>query len=129
MAFTIKYGDGYEFEVDYFSKAIMFQKIIDSDINKHTKSIVLYVLRKTLYFDKLEDRLSMHHLHKKLELSPATLRKSIVIAEDDNLLKVTRSKGGDMYSNTKYNLFRLSDKLLIELIKYVDEIRELNDFK
>ena len=90
---------------------------------------LLFILRKTICFDKIDDRLSMYHLQQKLEISPATLRKAIVIGEDENLTIVKRSKGGDMQSNTKYNQFRLSDKLLIELIEYVEEIRDDNDFK
>ena len=129
MAFTINYGDGYEFEVDYFSKVIMFQRIMDMEVNKNTKSLMLLILRKTLCFDKVDDRLSMYHLQQKLEISPATLRKAIQIGEDENLIRVKRSKGGDMQSNTKYNQFRLSDKLLIELIEYIEDVRDINDFK
>ena len=128
MAFTINYNDE-PFELDYFAKVIMFQKIIDLDINKNTKSVLLYVLRKTLCFDKFEDRLSMYHLQQKLELSSSTLRKSIEIAEEKQLLKVTRSKGGDMQSNKRFNKFRLSDSLIIELIDFIEEVRYNNDFK
>ena len=129
MAFTIELTNGDEFNVDFFSKAIMFQNIIDMDINKNTRSLLLYVLRKTLYFDKLVDSLSMYHLQKKLELGAPTLRTAISNAEDLNLIFVKRSLGGNIQSRGKYNEFRLSDELLIDLIEYVNQVREDNDFK
>ena len=129
MAFTIKYDENSEFEVDHFSKLVMFQKIIDMDISKNEKSLCLYILRKTLCFDKLDDRLSMYYLQKELQLSNATLRKTISLAEENDLIKVVRSKGGDMQSSKKYSLFRLSNNLLMNLIQFIEEVRETNDFK
>jgi hypothetical protein len=129
MAFTIKYGNGFEFEVDYFSKVLMFQNIIDMDTDNNTKNLLLFILRKTLCFDKLDDRLSMYLLSKQLKVSDKTLRNTVKTAQNDNLIKVVKSIGGHTKNSNRFNLFRLSDMLLMNLIEYIEEIRENNDFK
>jgi len=128
MAFTVTYNDE-PFEIDNFTKVLLFQQIVDMEVDKNIKSLLLYIHRKTLCFDKLQDRLAMYHLQKKLQLSELTLRKIIKEAEKKDLIKIERSAGGDMKSNKRFNLFMISPTLLSELIDNILEIRELNDFK
>ena len=128
MAFTVTYNDE-DFEIDNFCKVLMFQNIVDMDIDNNTKSLLLFILRKTLCFDKLSDRLSMHFLSKQLRISDKTLRNTVKNALNEKLIQVDYSRGGKTSSVSKYNSFALSDLLLIDLIDYVIEIREANDFK
>lgn len=127
MAFNVTYNDE-DFEIDNFTKVLLFQQIIDMEIDKNIKSLLLYIHRKTLCFDKLHDRLAMFHLQKKLQLSELTLRKIIKEAETKDLIKITRSRGGDMKSSKRFNLFMISPSLLSELIDNILEIREENGF-
>jgi len=128
MSFTVTYNDD-DFEIDNFTKVLLFQQIVDLEIDKNIKSLLLYIHRKTLCFDKLQDRLAMYHLQKKLQLSDVTLRKVVKEAEQKDLIKIKRSVGGDMKSSKRFNLFMISPSLLSELIENILYIREENDFK
>ena len=128
MALELKYN-GEPFTVDNFCKIIMFQNIIDmEEIDNNSKNLLLYILRKTLCFNKFNDRLAMYHLQKQLKISENTLRKTIKYCEENNLISIERSVGGKTSRKERFNLFRLHNDLLSDLIRYVEEIRENNDF-
>ncbi len=131
MASNLKFGskrDGYAV-LDEFYKSLMFQYIMDGDFNRNERDILLVIFRKTVHFEKWEDRISMYALCKAVGISETTLRATLERLEEKCLINIKRSKGGKcVYSNKKYNAFSLHTYLINAVYQKWEETKLENGF-
>lgn len=85
---------------------------MDGDFSRNERDTMLVILRKTLHFNKWNDRLAIHWLAKAVGVGQATIRKVLEQLEAKGLICVERSKGGRMNSTKKYNSFGLDTELI-----------------
>ncbi|PLY08343.1 MAG: hypothetical protein C0625_01790 [Arcobacter sp.] len=131
MASKLKLGNKEEgFAIlDEFYKSLMFQQLMDSDLNRNERDVLLVVFRKTLHYEKWSDRISMHWLSKKgVGISINTLRVTLERLENKGLIEITRSTGGKSESSKRFNEFKISDYLLGTVYRRWEEIKIENGF-
>ena len=114
--------------LDEFYKSLMFQYLMDN-YNKYERDVMLVIFRKTLHFEKWEDRLSMNWLRTSVGISDNTLRATIKRLEAKNLIEIKRSQGGKCNSEKKYNKFSLSMYIIDAVYAKWLEIKDDNMFE
>lgn len=130
MASNLKFGnkeDGYAI-LDEFYKSLMFQEIMDSDLTRNERDVLLVIFRKTLHYDKWYDRIGMYWLSKAVGIGDNTLRMAIERLESKSLIEVNRSSGGKSKSNKKYNQFSISTYWINSVFRKWEEIKLENGF-
>lgn len=119
---TISYA-GEKHKLDEFFKSLMFQRIMDGDFNRNERDTMLVIFRKTLHFDKPLDRLGIHWLSKSVGIGEHSIRKTIRQLEAKGLIKVERSKGGQVESSSRFNGFSLGDELILLVVREWVEVK------
>ena len=128
MAKGLKVGnkqDGY-IALDEFYKSLMFQKIIDSNFSRNERDVLLVIFRKTIHFDKWQDRLSMYWLTQAVGISRNTLKATLIRLDEKGLLDICKSVGGKTKSPKKYNEFGLSNYLINDVYSKWEQIKKDN---
>ena len=122
MALTIS-----DTKIDQFYRSLVFQAIMDNtDLNLYEKTIMNYILRKTLHFKKWTDRISMYKIKTDTQMSLAKVRQCLSSLEEKKLLKINHSKGGHTDGKSKWHEFSISDELLFKVFdSWVEEKEEL----
>lgn len=131
MASNLKFGnkeEGFAL-LDEFFKSLMFQQIMDGDLNRNERDVLLVIFRKTIHYEKWSDRIAMYWLGKATGLSSNTLRAAIERLENKGLLDVKRSNGGKTDSVNKYNEFALSVYLINIVYKKWEDIKASYGFE
>lgn len=114
--------------LDEFYKSMMFQHIMNGDFNRDERDVLLVVFRKTLHFDKWNDRLGMHWLSKAVGVGQNKLRQTIKQLEAKGLLEVEHSKGGRIDSSQKFSKFSLANDFIFIVVREWVEIKEEHGF-
>jgi hypothetical protein len=130
MASNLKFGskeEGYSV-LDEFFKSLMFQQIIDADLSRNERDVLLVIFRKTIHFEKWKDRLSMYWLSKAVGISDTTLRAAIERLECKSFIDVVRSTGGKSSSSKKYNEFSINNYFVDRVYRIWEEIKRNNGF-
>lgn len=130
MANNLRVGNeehGYAI-LDEFFKSLMFQQIMDSDLNRNERDVMLVIFRKTIHYEKWSDRISMHWLCKAVGISDTTLRVTLERLENKSFLDVTRSTGGKSKSSKKYNEFKIHTYFINMVYERWETIKEDNGF-
>ena len=130
MANNLKIGnkeDGYAI-LDEFFKSLMFQRIMDSDLNRNERDVLLVIFRKTIHYEKWTDRISMYWLSKAVGISDNTLRAAIERLENKSFIDVVRSTGGKSTSSKKYNEFSIHTYFVNMVFQKWENIKLDNGF-
>lgn len=130
MASNLSLGnetDGYA-SIDEFYKSLMFQQIMDSDLNRNERDVLLVIFRKTIHYEKWKDRISMYWLSKAVGISDLTLRATLERLENKSLIDINRSTGGKSTSNKKYNEFKIHTYFTSMVFKKWENIKLENGF-
>ncbi|KAB7884972.1 replication protein [Poseidonibacter ostreae] len=130
MASNLKIGsedNGYAI-LDEFFKSLMFQQVMDSDLSRNERDVLLVIFRKTIHYEKWNDRISMYWLSKTVGISTTTLRVTLKRLENKSFIDVTRSTGGKTVSSKKYNEFSIHTYLVNMVFKKWEEIKLDNGF-
>jgi Fe2+ or Zn2+ uptake regulation protein len=130
MASNLKIGNednGYAL-LDEFFKSLMFQQVMDSDLSRNERDVLLVIFRKTIHYEKWNDRISMYWLSKTVGISLTTLRVTLGRLENKSFIDVTRSTGGKTVSSKKYNEFSIHTYLVNMVFKKWEEIKLDNGF-
>lgn len=130
MASNLRFGnkeEGYA-NLDEFFKSLMFQQIMDGDLNRNERDVLLVVFRKTIHYEKWADRIAMYWLTKATGISESTLRATLERLESKGLLDIKRSTGGKSKSAKKYNEFSLSTYLINSVYQKWTTIKLENGF-
>ena len=130
MASNLSLGnetDGYA-SIDEFYKSLMFQQIMDSDLNRNERDVLLVIFRKTIHYEKWKDRISMYWLSKAVGISDLTLRATLERLENKSLIDINRSTGGKSTSNKKYNEFKIHTYFISMVFKKWENIKLENGF-
>ncbi len=117
-----------QIQLDEFYKSLLFQHIMDGDYPRNERDTMLVILRKTIHFNKWNDRLAMYWLTKATGINENTLRDTIKRLEAKGLINVDRSKGGRTSSTKKFHSFALSKDILLMLFDKWYQIKEENGF-
>lgn len=131
MGSRLRFGNEYNppTDLDEFFKSLMFQHIMDSDLQRNERDVLLVVLRKTIHYDKWTDKISMHWLGKAAGLSDNTLRTAVKELIKKDILNIKRSNGGKTKSPNKFNEFSLNDEFInIVFMKWIN-IKIINNFE
>lgn len=115
---------GESVKLDEFYKSLLFQLIMDGSFNRDERDVLLVVFRKTIHFDKWDDRLAIFKFSKDVGVCQSKLRQTIMQLEAKGLLEVHKSKGGRTDSIKKYNKFSLSRDLVTLVTDKWIEIKE-----
>lgn len=106
-------SDGDEISLDEFYKSMMFQHIMDGGFTRNERDVLLVIFRKTIHFDKWDDRLAIHHFAKLVGFSQDTLKKTLKMLEAKNLIEIERSKGGRSKGNiARFNKYSISKEFM-----------------
>lgn len=130
MANNLKVGnkeDGYAI-LDEFFKSLMFQRIMDADLNRNERDVLLVIFRKTIHYEKWTDRISMYWLSKAVGISDTTLRAAIERLENKSFIDVVRSTGGKSTSSKKYNEFSIHTYFVNMVFQKWEDIKLDNGF-
>lgn len=130
MANNLRFGnkdDGYAI-LDEFFKSLMFQQIMDGDLNRNERDVLLVVFRKTIHYEKWSDRIAMYWLAKATGISESTLRATLERLENKSFLEIKKSTGGKSNSAKKYNEFSLSTYLINSVYQKWKNIKLENSF-
>ena len=120
--------DNQDIKLDRFFESLVYRHIIDSKFTINEKSILMFITRKTIGFDKLDDNIGFQEFTWNLNLSDKTIRKTITDLIEKRLLHKEASKGGQMDSRAKYSKYRLGNSMLTPIIDNWLEIKENNGF-
>lgn len=110
MGSSLSFGneeEGYK-KLDEFFKSLMFQQIMDSELSRNERDVLLVIFRKTIHFEKWRDRISMHWLSKAVGISDTTLRITLSRLEEKSLIEIKRSPGGKSNNSYKFNEFKIN---------------------
>lgn len=121
-------GENKKVLTDAFFEAQIYRYIIDSDLSLNKKGILLFVARKTIGFQKLEDNIGFQEFTWNLTLSEKTLRRLITQLINEGLLVKQASKGGQSNSRTRYSIYKLGDSILAGVIFPWKDIKDDNKF-
>jgi hypothetical protein len=130
MANNLKFGnkeDGYAI-LDEFFKSLMFQRIMDAELNRNERDVLLVIFRKTIHYEKWTDRISMYWLSKAVGISDNTLRAAIERLENKSFIDVVRSTGGKSTSSKKYNEFSIHTYFVNMVFQKWENIKLDNGF-
>lgn len=117
-----------EIKLDRFFESLVYRHIIDNQFTINQKSILMFVTRKTIGFDKLSDNIGFQEFTWNLNIADKTIRKTISELIEKGFLIKEASKGGQSDSKAKYSKYRLGDKILSDIIEYWLDIKESNGF-
>lgn len=117
-----------EISLDRFFETLVYRHIIDSELTTNERSILLFITRKTIGFDKLKDNIGFKEFTWNLSMSEKTIRKTIAHLINEGLLHKEASKGGKTDSRAKYSMYMLGNDMLTNLIDTWIEIKEENGF-
>lgn len=125
---TVTYlGD--EYTIDHFYNSLMFQRIMDSDFSGVEKQILLVISRKTIHFNKWNDKISIYQLSKLADVGDRKTRTVIRQLEEKGVIEVIRSKGGYGAGNPeRWHTFSLSYYLVELVLREWLKIKENNNF-
>ena len=125
--FSIIYDD-IEYEVDSFFECLVYRSIVDVKLDPIDNSILLFICRKTIGFQKTFDRLAVSYLCNEVGISQSTFKKRIARLISENLIHRTSSTGGHTYSASKYSEYRLGNKIIVPILENWYKIKEDNGF-
>ena len=114
--------------LDRFFESLVYRHIIDSDLPINEKNILMFVTRKTIGYDKINDNIGFKEFTWNTKLSESTVRKIIKELVSKELLTKEVSRGGKSNSRARYTKYQLHRELLSPLIDYWIEIKEDNGF-
>lgn len=117
-----------EIALDRFFETLVYRHIIDSELTLNEKSILMFITRKTIGFDKLEDNIGFKEFTWNLTISEKTIRKVLSQLIDKGFLIKEVSRGGKTESRARYSKYKLGNNLLPSIIDYWIEIKEDNGF-
>lgn len=120
--------DNQERKLDRFFESLVYRHIIDSKFTINEKSILMFIARKTIGFDKLDDNIGFQEFTWNLRLSDKTIRKTIADLIENELIVKVLSKGGQTDSRAKYSKYKLGNSILTPIIDNWLEIKENNGF-
>ena len=123
----LKWG-GEDIRVDEFYKSLLFQRIMDADLDRDERDVMLVIFRKTVHYDKWYDRLPIYHFSQMVGITEKKLRITVKRLEAKGMVEVEKSKGGRGDIDTKYNLFSLSTDFIFLVAERWAEIKEDNGF-
>ena len=117
-----------DIKLDRFFESLVYRYIIDTDFTINERSILMFIARKTIGWDKLYDNIGFKEFTWSLNLSEKTIRKTINdLLESGHIIKEA-SKGGKSINRDKYSNYKLGNKILGNLIDEWIDIKELNGF-
>ena len=125
--FTITYDD-VEHEVDSFFECLVYRSIVDMELDPIDNSILLFVCRKTIGFQKLFDRLAVSYICSQVGISQSTFKKRITKLISENLIYRISSLGGATKSASKYSEYRLGNNIIVPILEEWYKIKEDNGF-
>jgi len=116
-------------EIDEFFKSLCFQDIMDSELDRNERDLLLVIFRKTIHFDKWQDRIAIYWLSQAVGISEKTLRATLKRLESKSFIDVEISKGGKSSSSKKYNGYSLNNYFLERVFRKWENIKIDNNFE
>lgn len=105
-----------DIDLDQFYKSIMFQKISDiANVDLYERTILFYIFRKTIHFNKWADRISMFKIKQDTKMSLTKVRQSVRSLERKNLIAINKSLGGHTSEKTKWNEFSIAESFIFHI--------------
>ena len=117
-----------EINLDYFFESLLYRHLIDMKIKPIQKSILLFIARKTIGWQKITDNIGIKEFEWDLKIKDYTIKKNIKELEKLDLIEVEYSNGGKTQSRERFNEYQISNNILSQLIEEWLEIKEKNDF-
>ena len=117
-----------EINLDYFFESLLYRHLIDMKIKPIQKSILLFIARKTIGWQKITDNIGIKEFEWDLKIKDYTIKKNIKELEKLDLIEVEYSNGGKTQSRERFNEYQISNNILSQLIDEWLEIKEKNDF-
>lgn len=119
---------GDKITLDEFYKSMMFQRIMDDNFSRDERDVMLVIFRKTLHFDKWEDRLGIYWLSESVGVCQSKLRKTIKQLKAKGLIEVEPSKGGRTDSSKRFSKFSLANDFIFIVVREWYEVKEEQGF-
>ena len=126
MSLTVT-QDGETKPIDNFFKTLMFIRIMDGDFSRNERDVLLVIFRKTVHFNKWDDRIGIHAFSKHVGVSLSILRRTIKDLVDKKIIDENKSKGGRIASPNKFNEYTLSTKFVFEVVEQWEKIKSENE--
>ena len=117
-----------DIKLDRFFESLVYRYIIDTEFTVNEISILLFITRKTIGWDKLSDNIGFKEFTWNLNLSDKTIRKTINDLVDNKFIIKEASKGGKSINRDRYSNYKIGNKILSHLIDEWIDIKELNGF-
>lgn len=117
-----------DIKLDRFFESLVYRYIIDTEFTVNERSILLFITRKTIGWDKLSDNIGFKEFTWNLNLSDKTIRKTINDLVDNKFIIKEASKGGKSINRDRYSNYKIGNKILSHLIDEWIDIKELNGF-
>lgn len=117
-----------DIKLDRFFESLVYRYIIDTEFTVNERSILLFITRKTIGWDKLSDNIGFKEFTWNLNLSDKTIRKTINDLVDNKFIIKEASKGGKSINRDRYSSYKIGNKILSHLIDEWIDIKELNGF-
>lgn len=117
-----------DIKLDRFFESLVYRYIIDTEFTVNERSILLFITRKTIGWDKLTDNIGFKEFTWNLNLSDKTIRKTINDLVDNKFIIKEASKGGKSINRDRYSNYKIENKILSHLIDEWIDIKELNGF-
>ena len=117
-----------DIKLDRFFESLVYRYIIDAEFTVNERSILLFITRKTIGWDKLSDNIGFKEFTWSLNLSDKTIRKTINDLVDNKFIIKEASKGGKSINRDRYSNYKIGNKILSHLIDEWIDIKELNGF-
>lgn len=117
-----------DIKLDRFFESLVYRHIIDTEFTVNERSILLFITRKTIGWDKLSDNIGFKEFTWNLNLSDKTIRKTINDLVDNKFIIKEASKGGKSINRDRYSNYKIGNKILSHLIDEWIDIKELNGF-
>ena len=112
---------GEDHAMDNFYKSLMFQEIMDGDLLKEEKNVLLVISRKTLHYGKWVDYISNYQMVKMTGLYREILKRTISQLESKGIITVSKSSGVRGGVEEKLNGYSLStDYIFLVCNKWLD---------
>jgi len=117
-----------DIKLDRFFESLVYRYIIDTEFTVNERSILLFITRKTIGWDKLSDNIGFKEFTWNLNLSDKTIRKTINDLVNNKFIIKEASKGGKSINRDRYSSYKIGNKILSHLIDEWIDIKELNGF-
>jgi len=118
--------DGISYPLDNFYKSLLFQEIMDSDLLKEEKNVLLVISRKTIHFNKWVDYISNYQMVKMTGLTRLLLKRTVYQLESKGVITVSKSSGGRGGVDSRLNGYSISDDLIFKVGRYWVDYSEIN---